>query len=230
MGGAGLGRAGRFALGLLILNGLVLVVGLTVEHWLATPRSLPEFNAEMIRPLAHPDGKKAAKPLAPPAEPAPPPRACLRVERLDQNRYAEVAAALQAQGVTPEQREFLLGKSLGWWVFWPPEYEAAQRDKALKAIRAVGLKDVMPISRGPLAQAFSLGMFASESQALAQRDRLRGKGLDKVELGPRPGQEEAHILCNLASPEHLAKLRSNLPPGLAEVEMESCRGPEAAPG
>ena len=93
-----------------------------------------------------------------------------------------------------------------------------------------GVKDAVPIGKGAMAQAFSLGVFSSEEQALLHRNRLRSRGLDKAEFGPRPGvsEKDAHLLCSLGGGDQLAKLRDRLPKGATLVDRSEC--PEALEG
>jgi hypothetical protein len=238
MRGAGPGRTGQLVLFLAILNGALLVSGLALEYWLNQPRELPEFNAERIRLLGQPGSGQAVEKSEPaasneatePSEAAEPPVACLKIADFDQSRYREIQGLLESAGIAPQQRRYLVGQSLGWWVFWPPEYEALQRDKTLQAIRAAGVRDAVPITKGPMAQAYSLGVFASEDQALLHRNRLRSRGLDKAEFGPRPGVagKEVHLLCRLGGQEQFERLMAGLPAGVSQVERGEC--PEALEG
>ena len=45
------GRASSIALGLLLLNVVVLAAGLALEHWRAQPRALVGYNADKVRLL-----------------------------------------------------------------------------------------------------------------------------------------------------------------------------------
>jgi len=143
----------------------------------------------------------------------------------------ELQAVLEGAGIGPQQRMFLLDESLGWWVFWPPEYEAGQREKALRAIKAAGVRDAIPITKGAMAQAFSLGVFANEEQAVIHRNRLRSRGLDKAEHGPRPGvaEKEIRLVCMLGGGEQRDKLQAALPAGVTMVERDECPDVEMSP-
>lgn len=227
MDGAGPGRAGRLALFLGVMNVALLASGLALEHWLRQPRGLPEFNAQHIRLLTQPEASGAKRAKAPVAETpsaAALPVACLKINSLDQSRYTELLAMLDGAGIPAQRRQFVVGQTLGWWVFWPPEYEALQREKALRAIRAAGIEDFLPIVKGSMAQAISLGVFAGEDQARIHRNRLRSRGLDKAEYGPRPGVAESpsHLVCMLQGPEQLEKLKTALPAGVSVADRGEC--------
>lgn len=229
MDGTRPGRTGQLALFLVIMNVTLLATGLALEHWLAQPRGLPEFNAELIRLLGQPEsghrGQRAA-PLANESktEPQVSPSACLKITGFDQARYTELLGLLESVGIGPQQRMFLVDQSLGWWVFWPPEYEATQRVNALRAIRAAGVHDAIPIAKGPMAQAYSLGVFATEEQAVTHRNRLRSRGLDKAEHGPRPGvaNNDVRLVCMLSREAQREKLQAGLPTGVSLVESGEC--------
>jgi hypothetical protein len=203
--------------------------GLALEHVLGQPRSLPEFNTELIRLFGQP-GEAVREPGA--SQPAragsedgeAAPVACLRIRGLDQTRYGELLGHLELAGIGQQQRMFLIDQSLGWWVYWPPEYESVQREKTLRAIRAAGVRDALPISKGAMAQAFSLGVFATEEQAQTHRNRLRSRGLEKAEFGPRPGvaEREIHLLCMLRDEAQRDKLLLGLPTGVEAVERGEC--------
>lgn len=235
MPGSRSGRAGRLALLLVIMNIALLAAGLALEHFLSKPRGVPEFNSHLIRLLGQPDAdviggrQGAARSVVVPATTAP--SACIKITGLDQVRYMELQAVLEGAGIGARQRMFLLDETLGWWVFWPPEYEATQRDKALRAIRAAGVRDAIPITKGAMAQAFSLGVFGNEEQAVIHRNRLRSRGLDKAEHGPRPGvaEKEVRLVCMLSGDEQRDKLQAALPAGAIIVDRAECPEVEMNP-
>lgn len=236
MPSAGSGRAGHLVLLLVIMNISLLAAGLALEYWLGQPRGVPEFNVHLIRLLGHPGADPVDRPGAlkdrTAESPAPAsPSACVKVTGFDQARYLELQAVLETAGIGPQQRMFLLDQSLGWWVFWPPEYEAGQREKAQQAIRAAGVRDAIPITKGVMTQAFSLGVFANEEQAVTHRNRLRSRGLDKAEHGPRPGvaEKEIHLVCMLSGEEQRQKLQAGLPVGVSMVAREECPEVEINP-
>jgi hypothetical protein len=216
------------------MNAVLLASGLALEHWLGQPRGLPEFNADLVRLLGAPESGKSRRPAVPAVD-EPQPQApvslsaCLKIGGFDQARYGELLAMLESAGIGPQQRMFLINQSLGWWVFWPPEYEAGEREKALRAIRAAGVGDAIPIVKGPMAQAYSLGVFATEEQAVTHRNRMRSRGLDKAEHGPRPGvaAKDVHLLCTLRDEAQRERLQSGLPAGVSLVEQTECPAVEA---
>lgn len=229
MGGSGPGRAGHLALLLVIMNVALFSAGMLFQQLAKRSVSMPEFNAQQIRILAHPDALDAAPqsvetlPDMTAVDPdAPAPRVCLQVTGFDQGRYDDVMAMFDAAGVTSAQCRVELGMELGWWVYWPPEYELLLREKAIRSFRAAGVRDVLPISQGPMAQSFSLGVFAREEQARNRRNELRSKGLEKVEFGPRPQVTEAYIACILANPDQKGRLNEGLLPGVQVADESVC--------
>ncbi|MDD4882630.1 MAG: hypothetical protein PHR30_01030 [Gallionellaceae bacterium] len=219
---------------LLMLNLLVLAIGVGAQYLVAgLAPELNEFNAGKIRFWSQPDAYQpapAAKPDDQAANPAAQTSVCLEITGLSQARYQDMRARLKSVGLDGGPCSYHLDKGLGWWVFWPPEYEAAQRDKVIKAIQAAGIKDVQPIAQGAMAQAYSLGVFVGEKQANRFRDELRGKGLDKVDFGPRPNLQSGRLGCQSDDAAKLAGLTANLPTWATRVEVQQCGlagGPEA---
>lgn len=219
MAGEGSGRIGRVTRLLLVLNLLVLAAGFGVPYLLASRASAPsEFNAGKIGLWRQPVNYVAP---AKPAAPAAPVALCLEVAALDQERYQAMRAAVKTAGLDGGQCAYRFDKNLAWWVFWPPEYEAGQRDKVIKAIVAAGVKDVLPITQGAMAQSFSLGVFSSEAKANQFRDSLRGKGLDKAEFGPRPSMGSGWLGCT-GEPARLEGFKAAVPAWAKPVEERLC--------
>lgn len=230
---SGFGR--RLIWGLVAINGLVLAAGFAMEMTAADRTRPPaEINAEKIilwrEPVAPPAAAPAtdARPVVASAPAASPPSLCLELEGLDQNRYVALREVLTSAGLGPAECVYSFDKKLGWWVFWPPEYEAVQRDKAIKGFQAAGVKDVLPINQGPMAQAFSLGVFVGESQARQFRDQLRGKGLAKAEFGPRPSLLTARLRCAPEDAGRLDRLKVALPAWATPVDGGRCLAEDAA--
>lgn len=219
----------RYLLG---LNLLVLAAGLGTQYLMSKrPPDLSEFNAGKIRFWSQPAATKAA--TASPAAPAPavpaeaqaigePGHLCFAFDDLSQARYREIRAALKQSGLDVGQCQFGFEKRLGWWVFWPPEYEAARREKVLRSIKAAGVRDFLPVNQGPMAQAFSLGVFSSEGAANQYRDALRAKGLGKVEFGPRPSMGAAWLGCQSDDPVRLDSLSASLPAWANPKDQAAC--------
>jgi hypothetical protein len=184
----------------------------------------PESSAAAKAPATQPPSMPTTAAQAP-ATPAPLNALCLSVDDLSQSRYEDMQALLKSSGLDSGKCAYRFDKRLGWWVYWPPEYEAVRRQKVLESLHAAGVKDVFPITQGALAQAFSVGMFAAEGQALAYRNRLRSKGLDKIEYGPRPSVGSAHLGCRSDSAAQLAQLKASLPAWAKQVDAGQCTAP-----
>lgn len=150
---------------------------------------------------------------------------CVVIDDLNQSRYQEMLKVLKTSGAADGECSYAFDKSLGWWVYWPPEYETAKRADVLDKIRSAGVKDVLPIREGAMAQSFSVGAFKLEGQARLYRDQLRSKGLDKIEYGPRPSINKAMLSCELADEPQLQKLRTALPSWAKQSALESCKAP-----
>jgi hypothetical protein len=221
LAGTGSGRFGRVTFYLLVLNLLVLAVGVGVPYLLAARApDLNEINAGKIRFWSQPDAYKPGA-RAQAAQPAPA-GLCLEITPLSQAHYQELRGLLKDAGLSGGQCAYRLDMAPGWWVYWPPEYEAARRDRAIRAIQAAGVKDFLPIAQGPMAQSFSLGVFASEAQANQFRDEMRGRGLDKAEFGPRPNVATGRLGCQSDDTAKLAGFRASLPAWAKTVEDDFC--------
>jgi hypothetical protein len=248
LGREGSGRSGRVTLFLAVLNLLVFGAGIGLQYADANRmRRFSEFNAEKIRTWSQPEVyKPAAGTSVPPsvvsAEPpvvvatatppvvesppaAEPDSLCLSVENMSQANFEALQAQMISSGLPADKCSYHFDKKLGWWVFWPPEYEAARREKVLESIHTAGVKDVLPILQGPMAQAFSVGAFAFEDQARLYRNSLRKKGLDKIEYGPRPSIGSVRIDCQLDNPALLTRFKAALPVWAKPVETSQCGVP-----
>lgn len=209
---------------LLLLNGLALVAGVALSYLVATRApDLPQINADRIRFWSQPETYRGPEVAAAAKLAAPSPgKICLGLSDLDQQRFGELNDLLRSSGYADGQCRLLLGRKLGWWVFWPPEYEAAQREKAVVAMRAAGVEEFLRVREGSMAQSYSLGVFSLESQARQLRDSLRRKGLERVEYGPRPGTTMAQLECRAAAPERVARLQAALPAWAAVLDAAQC--------
>jgi uncharacterized protein YneF (UPF0154 family) len=219
------GRAGRIVLTLLLLNGLVLGVFLALNYWGDRDRSLPEFNADKIRMLEQPPVKarQAVTEASLAASQASSEAAlCFRVAGMDQARYQAFREILAKLDVDGSRFSLLTDNKFPWWVYWPPEYEAAQRDAVIKKIAQAGVKDVVPVGKGAMAQSFSLGMFPLEVQARAHRDKLRQTGLEKVEYGIRPALGTFRIRLDPESPARSQALKALMPAWVEVLESRAC--------
>lgn len=178
-------------------------------------------------PAKPPVSAAAGQPAAEAEQPAQTPqtRLCVEIGEVSQAHYQEMSSLLKTSGLANGSCSYVFGKRLAWWVFWPPEYEAAQRDKVLQELHAAGVKDILPIGQGVMAQSFSVGAFASESQARLYRDTLRGKGLDKIDYGPRPLMGSGRLDCSQARPEQIAHLKAALPDWAKAVDFGACSAP-----
>ncbi len=157
------------------------------------------------RAAAQPEAK--AEPAVAPGQQA----LCYGVTGMTQARYQEFREAMGKVGGAGIAYSVLSDNKAPWWVFWPPEYEAAQRAEVVKKIARAGVKDFVAIGKGAMAQAYSLGVFPDEPQARTQRDALRQKGLDKAEYGIRPGIGTFKLRFVPDSAERAATLKGLLP-------------------
>ncbi len=229
MGSTGFGRVGRVTLFLAVLNVLVLGAGIGLHYVEATRMpGFSEINAEKIHFWSQPEAyRPAVSTLPQPAVVESPPaqnKICLMVENMSQTDFQDLQALLKSSSISEDKCSYGADKKLAWWVFWPPEYEAAKRDKVLESIHAAGVKDVMPITQGAMAQAFSVGVFVSGNQARLYRNSLRSKGLDKIEYGPRPKIGPLRLGCRVSEPGQLSRFKAALPIWAKPVDESQCPG------
>lgn len=218
-------RAWRLAGLLLGANLLVLGLGLGSAYVARVHvPALPELNADKIRLWSQPQAYRAAGADLTAVVPAPPPAAgmCIEIVGLDATRFRELGALLTAAGLGARDCTYVFDKRLPWWVYWPPEYEAVARQAAERAMRASGLRDILPITQGSMAQAYSLGVFALEEQASQYRDRLRSKGLAKVEYGPRPTVGSGRLTCEQTPADVRERMQAGMPEWLRALAPEQC--------
>lgn len=225
-----IGRGGRVVLWLLLANVLLLAAGLALQRWQDQPRLLAGYNADKVRLLgpAAPGGAErpaaeAATGAATVTERSGAGPLCLAATLAGVADYPALRQALRDAGL--DGVELRVEERLGWWVYWPPISDPVEQVQVLAAIGKAGVKDVAPIRRGPMARAISFGMFASESDARAHREVLRGKGLDKLEYGPRPGVGEVILFAPRADPGRIERLRALLKDGGRLQERACPEGP-----
>lgn len=229
------GRAGSIALGLLLLNVVVLAAGLTLEHWRAQPRALIGYNADKVRVVKRAGLTPAGGVEAPAvsartaaatgqatgqpedsttpaaggvAQRMTPPSGplCLRAGLAGPTAYTALRRAMGQAGLGG--LPLRTEERLGWWVYWPPLTDPVEQVQALAAIDRAGVRDVAPIRQGPMARAISLGMFASEADARAQHGVLSRKGLQALRYGPRPGIRAVYLDIPAADRDKVAALRA----------------------
>lgn len=183
----------------------------------------PEVASQPSTPTAAPAAAKVVTASAAPGGNS----ACLALGELSQAHYQDMQTLLKNSSLGSDKCNYMFDKKLAWWVFWPPEYEASRREKVLESIHAAGVKDVMPITQGALMQAFSVGVFSAQEQARLYRDKLRSKGLDKIEYGPRPTAGQALLGCRSDNPAQLSQLKASLPAWVKPVDAQKCPAPVA---
>jgi hypothetical protein len=211
----------------MVLNVLMLGIGMGMQYLAAnrTP-GFSQFNAEKIHFWSQPESYRPAVTSPKPAVETVPVVAqnklCLIVDELNQAHFQEMQALMQSSSLGDDSCLYRFERKLAWWVFWPPEYEAARREKVLQSIHAAGVKDVMPINQGEMAQAFSVGVFISGAQARQYRNSLRSKGLDKIEYGPRPNLGPVRLGCRTSDPGQLSRLKAALPVWAKQVDESQC--------
>jgi hypothetical protein len=205
-----------------LANLIVLGLFAGLEYWGGRDRGLPEFNADKIRLLEQPASPTKATSRKSPEVTGE--LLCFRIATLEKGRYQAFRDVLEKLALDGQGYTLVSDNKLPWWVYWPPEYEATQRDAAQKKFALVGIKDVLPITKGPMTQSYSLGMFPVEAQARAQRDALRQKGLEKTEYGVRPGIGAFQLRLVVDGAGRAEALKAVMPSWAEPVEGSACGG------
>lgn len=220
---------------LLLLNGVMLAAGLSMEHFRGQPDVLVSFNADKIRLLGRaertvaakdeatvaeavlempPEPVKPAEPTTPPAPAAAPVTTptktatrCLAWPGLDAGLLNDIETRLRGAGIDASGYDIQLHKRLAWWVYLPPFADADATQAAIEDAREKGVKDVAPVRGGAMANAVSLGAFPTLMKARAQLDKLRALGVQGMRVGPRPDSGAARLVIAESVPEaRLAEL------------------------
>ncbi len=226
---------------LLLLNLGVLAAGLGISYWPSQPVTTLEFNGDKVKFQREPEGngvtngptnglagsatanndKAAAFVAAQPGQapevadrkPAAP--ACLSWRSLDADGLMAVESRLKQAGMAPGSYDIQLSKHLGWWVFLPPFADTDAVRAAMEDARGKGVTDMAPVRGGKMANALSLGAFATLEGARSHAATLAGKGIKGVRLGPRPEAGEVRLVLSGKGPQLSAEsLLKDWPQGL----------------
>ena len=207
---------------LVLLNGVVLAAGLSLEQLRGQDNSeLGEFNADKVRLLGRVERWEAAPAKvaeaasaeaggapAPQTAEAPSAKArCLSWPALNDALLGEIEARLQGAGIVPSSYAIHLQQRLGWWVYLPPFANTEAMLAAIDAARQKGVKDLAPVRGGVRVNAVSLGAFPTLAKARMQMEKLRALGVEGARLGPRPNSGGARLAIAGDVPEaQLARL------------------------
>ncbi len=242
--------AAAVALALLLLNLLVLALGLSWEESRHQARTLVGYNADKVRIVRPSHAIDAPRPEANRTEPgavnampAPemdtqkdtlwhkeasnataqssPDRICVTLNLDGIDAYTVLRRAMSQVGL--EQFDLRAEARLGWWVYWPPIRDPIQQVKVLVKIEQAGVKDIVPIRKGPMAQAISLGMFTNEADARRHQLNLLQRGLNAVQIGPRPGVRMLYLDIPAVYRPRLKALNAVLPTTISLKEV-ACAG------
>ncbi|MDD5388426.1 MAG: SPOR domain-containing protein [Gallionellaceae bacterium] len=205
---------------LALLNGVVLIAGLSMEQVRGKPGVLVDFNADKVRLLGRVERQepapanmvKTADDAESPEATVAPPRAlvtaaattsprCLAWPALDDGLLGEIETRLQGAGITAARYDIHLDKRLGWWVYLPPFAEAEAMQAAIDEVRQKGVNDFAPVRGGEMKNAISLGAFPTRAKAQAQLERLRKLGVQGLRMGPRPKSGSARLSIASAVPD-----------------------------
>lgn len=223
------GSGVRRLIGLLALLNLgVLLAGLGMGYWLGEPLLPREFNAgkiqllESTRPEGTPGrGAGSTQVMAEvTAEGAPSGQGvvqaadCLAWPALNADQVGQVQGHMRRAGVADGDYDLQVAMRLGWWVFIPPLANAEALRVVMEDARAKGVRDMAPVTEGPMAHALALGIFPSLDGAHRHARDMAAKGLSAVAYGPRPGAGEVRLVVARESSRLLAVLAGDWPPGL----------------
>lgn len=213
---------------LLALNVGVMLAGLALQYWSGQTPAPTLFNADKIRQLdlslssqplvnaiaepAPPPADAAASAPAEPVAPAAPLSRCLQWPSLDVAAFRSIERYLAQSGIAVEDAEPVLEKTLGWWVFLPPQENQTEMQASVDEITRLGITDFALVRGGSMRNAVSLGAFARAGQARQHVANLSRKGVKGMQYGPRPeaGQARLQLPASLAD-SRLEKLLASWP-------------------
>lgn len=113
-----------------------------------------------------------------PPAPAAPPLHCSRIGPFtDASATATVRKYLQGRG-TVSSREAEQPVPVGYWVLVPPQASRAAAQAVTKRLQAAGINDFWIVSRGPVKNGISLGVFSQKENADNFLKRATDKGFD----------------------------------------------------
>jgi hypothetical protein len=161
---------------LLALNFGVLLAGLALQYWSGQTPPAALFNADKIRqldlsqpartpvvavaePAPLPPVEAAASAPAEPVAPAAPLSRCLQWPSLDVTAFQAIERYLSQSGFTFEDSALVLEKTLGWWVFLPPQENQIEVQARVDEITRLGITDFALVRGGSMRNAVSLGAF-----------------------------------------------------------------------
>lgn len=194
------------------------------------PASAPQTLAE-AEPSAEPEAPAGPEPVVGAPEPeyvpepglvAPvPKRFCLRIGPFADARAAKSTRSYLAGLGEVKDHKQTAEQRVGYWVLVPPQPSRAAADAIAARLKAKGIKDYWVLSRGPVRNGISLGVFSQRENADTMLKEIRAKGF-KVEMRDKTKRvEQLWLDYSGTKPVRDADVASRAPAGV-RVESQSC--------
>lgn len=133
-----------------------------------------------------------AEPSAEPTMPAPSPEYCYSLGPFQKRDDAEVVLGLlRPRAAAADIRREVEQQQIGYWVLIPPMQSESEAIGKFEALKAAGITDLWRFTRGSLANAISLGLFARQSMAQAHSEDVNRKGF-VTEVRPRLAEKSTY--------------------------------------
>jgi hypothetical protein len=176
----------KWLFGLLLIVNLVFFVFMQWGGtWSGEGRNTqvqPPLNAEKIRSLA------ASAPVAA-QNAAAAAAACMEWGEFSGSDLARANAALSALVPGNKLTQRQVEHTIGYWVYLPPLKTAAEVERKIAQIRALGLAEYFVVpDAGKWHNAISLGVFKTAEAAHKFLDGLMAKGVKSAKVGERMGK------------------------------------------
>ena len=144
----------------------------------------------------------------------PPPKACFRVDGFaEESQLRPVTAWLRDDGA--DVREFAQGeeKILHYKVYLPPLANRAQVDATIARLKAAGVRDIIPISRGDLKNGIAAGIFGTREAAQRRVSHFGSLGFTARSQPRYSGRKSLwlEVMTERAGDDLLAELAANFP-------------------
>ena len=109
--------------------------------------------------------------------------ACLRFSNLNEESAGRLAALGRDLGPQARVNRSSSGGSGKWWVHLPPAADGRPAEGRIAELRLAGINDMFIVrNEGPLRNAISLGVFASEERANRALADFRKRGLKDLRI------------------------------------------------
>ena len=136
-------------------------------------------------------GGLAGEPRGETVSPAPP-ASCYTLGPFPKRDDAEaVLEILRLSAAAADIRREVQQQEIGFWVLIPPMASESEAIAKVEELKAAGITDLWRFTRGSLANAISLGLFARQTMAQAHSEEVTRKGF-VTEVRPRLAEKSTY--------------------------------------